>query len=168
MVFGSATTRNSWPAAEGRWRMPWGTVFLRQFRRVLGPRVGSPVILMAWNGLLSPWQFPLGFHEPGRSDLGSTKIKEFLAGLWKHSLLAVCLPLWTAWKRFPCSAKEEPHCRADSKQPSGWSLCTQPWKDQEWAEWRSRADGQFPSKKGLIWANYWVFTNAESMPTELA
>lgn len=33
---------------------------------------------MGWNGLLSTWQFPLGFPESGRSDLSSAKTKEFL------------------------------------------------------------------------------------------
>lgn len=110
----------SWPAAEGRWLMPWGTVFSRAILRHPWAMSGFPHDPhMEWNGLLSTWQFPLGFPEPGRSDLSSTKTKVSLAGVWKHSLLAVHFPLWATWKRFPRSAKEEPHCRADSKQPSG-------------------------------------------------
>lgn len=49
--------------------------------------------------------------------LSSAKMKRSLAGVWKHSLLAVHLLLWAAWERFPHPAKEEPPCRVDSKQP---------------------------------------------------
>lgn len=112
----------------------------------------------------STWQFPLGFPEPGRPDLSSTKMKRSLTGVWKHSLMAVRLPLWAAWKRFPHTQLRKnltAELTANSPQDE---VCAH---DQE--KTRSEQNkGVDLLGRSLIWAHYWVFTNAESVPTELA
>lgn len=93
---------------------------LEQFSSILGPWVDSPMILI-WNemGCSPPGSFPLA----SLSQEGLTWALQRWRCPWQVYGSIPCwlfhFPLWAIWKRFPRSAKEEPHCRADSKQPSG-------------------------------------------------